>query len=131
MTHVPVPLETHVRPGDQGATLPSVFPALLKPNYGDSSQGITKDAVVHNEKALLDYWTWRSRGVRCSCRNTSPGPKLTLVNNPDQGRREKHLEVDFALDRAPGILGYDRSGSESLLDADGYQEAASRVQQQL
>ena len=43
---VPVPLETHVRPGDQGATLPSVFPALLKPNYGDSSQGITKDAVV-------------------------------------------------------------------------------------
>ena len=45
---VPVPLETYVRPGDQGATLPSVFPALLKPNYGDSSQGITKDAVVTN-----------------------------------------------------------------------------------
>ena len=44
-----------MRPGDQGATLPSVFPALLKPNYGDSSQGITKDAVVRNEKALLDY----------------------------------------------------------------------------
>ncbi len=52
---VPVPLETYVRTGDQGATLPSVFPALLKPNYGDSSQGITKDAVVRNEKALLDY----------------------------------------------------------------------------
>src|SRR5690606_28148576 len=52
---VPVPLETYVRPGDQGATLPSVFPALLKPNFGDSSQGITKDAVVRNEKALLDY----------------------------------------------------------------------------
>jgi D-alanine-D-alanine ligase len=32
-----------------------VFPALLKPNFGDSSQGITKDAVVSNEKALLDY----------------------------------------------------------------------------
>ena len=27
---------------ETGATLPSVFPALLKPNYGDSSQGITK-----------------------------------------------------------------------------------------
>ena len=40
---VPVPLESYVRPGDQGATLPSVFPALLKPNHGDSSQGITKD----------------------------------------------------------------------------------------
>ncbi len=52
---VPVPLESYVRPGDQGATLPSVFPALLKPNHGDSSQGITKDSVVHNEKGLLDY----------------------------------------------------------------------------
>jgi D-alanine-D-alanine ligase len=31
---VPVPLETYVRPGDQGATLPGVFPALLKPNTG-------------------------------------------------------------------------------------------------
>ena len=51
---VPVPLESYVRPGDQGATLPSVFPALLKPNQGDSSQGITKDSVVTNEKALLD-----------------------------------------------------------------------------
>ena len=51
---VPVPLESYVRPGDQGATLPSVFPALLKPNQGDSSQGITKDSVVYNEKALLD-----------------------------------------------------------------------------
>ena len=51
---VPVPLESYVRPGDQGATLPSVFPALLKPNHGDSSQGITKDSVVNNEKALLD-----------------------------------------------------------------------------
>ena len=48
---VPVPLESYVRPGDQGATLPSVFPALLKPNHGDSSQGITKDSVVTNEKA--------------------------------------------------------------------------------
>ena len=52
---VPVPLETYVRPGDQGATLPSVFPAILKPNYGDSSQGITKDAVVRNQSALIDY----------------------------------------------------------------------------
>src|SRR5689334_6632151 len=52
---VPVPLESYVRPGDQGATLPSVFPAILKPNQGDSSQGITKESVVTNEKALLDY----------------------------------------------------------------------------
>ena len=33
---IPVPLETYFNPDDQSATLPSVFPALVKPNYGDS-----------------------------------------------------------------------------------------------
>src|SRR5262249_11121044 len=43
---IPVPLETYVRAEDQSATLPSTFPAILKPNFGDSSIGITKEAVV-------------------------------------------------------------------------------------
>jgi D-alanine-D-alanine ligase len=53
---VPVPLETYFSPEDQAATLPSVFPALLKPNYGDSSLGITKDAVVHSTEQFVAYW---------------------------------------------------------------------------
>ncbi len=52
---IPVPLETYSSPDDQAATLPSLFPALLKPNFGDSSQGITKDAVVHTKEELIDY----------------------------------------------------------------------------
>jgi len=44
---VPTPLETYFDPDDQSATLPSVFPALVKPNYGDSRLGITHDAVVY------------------------------------------------------------------------------------
>jgi len=32
-----VPLETYFNPADQAATLPSIFPALVKPNFGDSS----------------------------------------------------------------------------------------------
>ena len=72
---VPVPLETLRAPGRPGRDAARrVFPALLKPNYGDSSQGITKDAVVKNEKALLDYLERLARRVpqarRSWCRNT-------------------------------------------------------------
>jgi D-alanine-D-alanine ligase len=112
---VPVPLETYVRPGDQGATLPSVFPALLKPNYGDSSQGITKDAVVKNEKALLDYLDklrveFPKRPVLVQEFLTGAEYSVALVGNPDQGLRALPLlEVDFSkLDpKLPKILGYE------------------------
>ncbi len=112
---VPVPLETYVRPSDQGATLPSVFPALLKPNYGDSSQGITKDAVVHNERALLDYLDrlraeFPRRGVLVQEFLTGPEYSVGMVGNPDQGLRALPvLEVDYTkLDpNLPKILGYE------------------------
>jgi D-alanine-D-alanine ligase len=112
---VPVPLETLVRPGDQGATLPSVLPALLKPCYGDSSEGITKDAVVHNEKALLDYLerlrvSFPKRPILVQEYLTGGEYSVTLMGNPDQGLRAfPVLEVDFShLDPAlPKILGYE------------------------
>ncbi|HYD15098.1 MAG TPA: methyltransferase domain-containing protein [Hyphomicrobium sp.] len=112
---VPVPLETYVRPGDQGATLPSVFPALLKPNTGDSSQGITMDAVVRNEKALLDYLErlraeFPKRSVLVQEFLTGPEYSVSLIGNPDQGLRALPiLEVDFSkLDpKLPKILGYE------------------------
>lgn len=52
---IPVPLETYYDPSDQAANLPSVFPALLKPNFGDSSIGITEEAVVYDSEALVSY----------------------------------------------------------------------------
>lgn len=112
---VPVPLETYVRPGDQGATLPSVFPALLKPNFGDSSQGITKDAVVHNTRGLLDYLDrlrteFPKRPVLVQEYLTGAEYSVGLVGNPDQGLRALPiLEVDFSkLDAdLPRILGYE------------------------
>jgi len=112
---VPVPLETYVRPGDQGATLPSVFPALLKPNTGDSSQGITKDAVVDNERALIDYLEklrtqFPKRGVLVQEYLTGAEYSVSLVGNPDQGLRALPiLEVDFSRlqEGLPRILGYE------------------------
>lgn len=112
---IPVPLETYVRPGDQGATLPSVFPALLKPNTGDSSQGITKDAVVHNERSLLDYLErlrtdFPKRGLLVQEFLTGAEYSVGLIGNPDPGLRALPiLEVDYSkLDEGlPRILGYE------------------------
>jgi D-alanine-D-alanine ligase len=140
---VPVPLESYVRPGDQGATLPSVFPALLKPNHGDSSQGITKDSVVYNEKALLDSLDrlrqdFPRRGVLVQEFLTGAEYSVQLIGNPDQGLRALAiLEVDYSkLDESlPKILGY-----ESKWEPDSaywtqirYREAtlADQMQQQL
>lgn len=52
---IPVPLETYYDPNDQAATLPSIFPALIKPNFGDSSIGITQKSVVRNSEELVAY----------------------------------------------------------------------------
>lgn len=112
---IPVPLETYVRPGDQGATLPSVFPAILKPNYGDSSQGITKDAVVRNQSALLDYLErlrteFPRRPVLVQEYLSGAEYSVSLIGNPDQGLRALPiLEVDYSrLDpKLPKILGYE------------------------
>lgn len=52
---VPVPEETYFDQNDQSATIPSTLPAFVKPNLGDSSFGITKDAIVHNAADLVNY----------------------------------------------------------------------------
>jgi D-alanine-D-alanine ligase len=114
---VPVPLETYVRAGDQGATLPSVFPALLKPNFGDSSVGITKDAVVRNERALIEYleklralFPKRAMPVLVQEYLTGSEYSVSMIGNPDQGLRALPImEVDFSkLDASlPKILGYE------------------------
>lgn len=57
-TDIPVPLETYAAADDQSATIPSIFPALIKPAQGDSSLGITKNAVVHNPAEAMAYLDW-------------------------------------------------------------------------
>jgi D-alanine-D-alanine ligase len=109
-----------VRPGDQGATLPSVFPALLKPNHGDSSQGITKDSVVYNEKALLDSLDrlrqdFPRRGVLVQEFLTGAEYSVQLIANPDQGLRALAiLEVDYSkLDENLPTWATSPSGSQT------------------
>lgn len=112
---VPVPAETFVRLGDQGATLPSVFPAILKPNFGDSSVGITANAVVRDKQALFGYLEelrrlFPGRPVLVQQFLSGAEYSVGLIGNVDQGLKALPiLEVDYSrLDpKLPPILGYE------------------------
>jgi D-alanine-D-alanine ligase len=110
-----VPLETYFDPADQSATIPSVFPAILKPACGDSSIGITMDAVVHDSKALVEYLAqlreeFPGRPVLVQEFLTGPEYSVTVIGNPGLGIDVLPiLEVDYSqLDEGlPRILGYE------------------------
>ena len=112
---IPVPMESYIGPDDTLATLPSTFPALLKPNYGDSSMGITKDAVVRNAEELVSYIEWlRANFGSCSIlvQEFLSGPEYTIgiIGNPGLTYRIlPPLQVDYSrLDPdLPPILGYE------------------------
>ncbi len=112
---IPVPLETYYTPSDQSATLPSTFPALVKPNYGDSSIGITCDAVVHTPEALIGYInelrrTLPDRPILVQEFLSGPEYSVGIIGNPGT---DTHflpiLGVDYSElpDGLPQILGYE------------------------
>ncbi len=112
---VPVPAETYFNSDDLAATIPSVFPALIKPNYGDSSIGIGKDAVVHSwEEAIACLGRLREQMPLCPILIqeflTGPEYSIGIVGNPGQGCRVlPPLEVDYSrLDPGlPRLLPYE------------------------
>ena len=112
---VPVPAETYFNSDDLAATIPSVFPALIKPNYGNSSIGIGQDAVVHSwEEAIACLGRLREQMPRCPILIqeflTGPEYSVGIVGNPGQGNRVlPPLEVDYAgLDPGlPRLLPYE------------------------
>ncbi len=112
---VPVPAETYFNSDDLAATIPSVFPALIKPNYGNSSIGIGKDAVVHSwEEAIACLGRLREqmplRPILIQEFLTGPEYSIGIVGNPGQGCRVlPPLEVDYSrLDAGlPRLLPYE------------------------
>lgn len=111
---IPVPLETYYNPSDQAATIPSIFPALLKPNLGDSSIGITKDAVVNNSESLVAYL----ENLKTLLPNTPiliqeylSGNEYSVgvIGNPGNYHILPILEVDYRNlpTNLPKILGYE------------------------
>jgi D-alanine-D-alanine ligase len=112
---VPVPAETYFNSDDLAATIPSVFPALIKPNYGDSSIGIGKDAVVHSwEEAIACLGRLREQMPLCPILIqeflTGSEYSIGIVGNPGQSCRVlPPLEVDYSrLDPGlPRLLPYE------------------------
>ena len=112
---VPVPLETYIDPDDQSATIPSILPALVKPTYGDSSVGITKDSVVDSPRDLigrLEEMRDEFPGMPILIQEFLAGAEYSVgvIGNPGRGFQFLPiLEVDYSgLDAdLPRILGYE------------------------
>ena len=111
---VPVPLETYVGTADQTATLPSIFPAILKPNFGDSSIGITKNAVVHSAEELIVYLNELKNllpNIPTLVQEYLTGPEysVAVIGNCGNYTVLPILEVDYSglPPNLPPILGYE------------------------
>jgi D-alanine-D-alanine ligase len=51
---IPVPEAMFIKPEDAVFDLPLYFPVIVKPNFGDSSFGITQRSVAYDAEALLN-----------------------------------------------------------------------------
>jgi D-alanine-D-alanine ligase len=99
---IPVPGEVCLAPHEDLPGRGDLYPALIKPNQGDGSVGITKDAVVQSLEEAERYLAWLRRevpGRAVLVQEYLPGPEygVGLIGNP-QGRLEAlpALEVDFS-----------------------------------
>jgi D-alanine-D-alanine ligase len=51
---IPVPMAFFIEPDDSSFNLPFCFPVIVKPNFGDSSFGITQQSVANNHEQLIN-----------------------------------------------------------------------------
>ncbi|MDX1755703.1 MAG: hypothetical protein R3175_06570 [Marinobacter sp.] len=111
---IPVPNETLIDLRADPLTRPELYPAIIKPNAGCGSLGITPDCVVHNAaeaEAYLLRLATESQWLRALSQDFLTGPEYTmgLVGNPGQGLIIlPPLEIDYSrLDPTlPPILTY-------------------------
>lgn len=111
---IPVPNETLVDLRADPLVLPDLYPAIIKPNGGCGSMGVTRDAVVHDAIAADAYLRWladETDWTQALIQDFLTGPEYTLalVGNPGQGFTVlPPLEIDYSrLDPGlPPILTY-------------------------
>jgi len=54
---IPVPHAIYIKPKDEKFDFPLYFPAIVKPNFGDSSFGITQKNVIYSGEGLINVIT--------------------------------------------------------------------------
>jgi D-alanine-D-alanine ligase len=99
---VPVPREICLEPDQALPAAVDLYPALIKPNQGDGSVGITKDAVARSAAEAERYVAWLRRelpGRAILVQEYLPGPEygVGLIGNPGSELEALPvLEVDFS-----------------------------------
>jgi D-alanine-D-alanine ligase len=112
---VPVPRETYFDMTRQAGDIPSLFPALIKPNRADGSVGITTGSVVYDAEAAIAYLnrlrrTVPGRDALIQEYLTGAEYSVGLIGNPGLGFTVlPPLEVDYSgLDpELPHILSFE------------------------
>jgi len=113
---IPVPEAIFIKPEDKIIDLSLYFPAIVKPNFGDSSFGITQKSVVHNGEQLLNAITDIREKFGYDkpilIEQFLPGKDLTLAiigNPPDDYLILPIIEEDYSSlpSDLPHICGYE------------------------
>jgi D-alanine-D-alanine ligase len=99
---IAVPREICLEPDRALPACADLYPALIKPNQGDGSVGITKDAVVRSAAEAERYVAWLRRelpGRAILMQEYLPGPEYGVGLIGNLGSRLEALpvlEVDFS-----------------------------------
>jgi len=113
---IPIPEAVYIKPEDKIIDLPLYFPAIVKPNFGDSSFGITQKSVVNNGEELLNAITDIREKFGYDkpilIEQFLPGKDLTLGiigNPPDDYLILPIIEEDYSSlpSNLPHICGYE------------------------
>lgn len=113
---IPTAKASVIQPGQNQYELGIPFPVIVKPNYGDSSFGITRHSVIHSPKELVEC----IRKIRQQFGHRKPilveelltGADLTIGiigNPPDKYTVFPIIEEDYSAlpDNLPKICGYE------------------------
>lgn len=112
---IPVPETIYIYPGDNDYPMPPKFPVIVKPNFGDSSYGITQrnvvsspDELINAVKELREKWGYNDLIL---VQEFLPGKELTvgIIGNPTDYVVLPLAEEDYSVlpSELPKICGYE------------------------
>ena len=112
---ISVPVETCIVSGDSSGTIPTVFPALLKPARGDGSVGITQYSIVSNPQEAVEaharlFTEFPNTPILVQEFLSGTEYSVGIIGNPRFGYRVLPvLKVDYSElpEGLPHILGYE------------------------
>ncbi|MGD8567408.1 MAG: ATP-grasp domain-containing protein [Gammaproteobacteria bacterium] len=119
--NIPTPNEIYADLRADPLTLPENYPALIKPNYGAGSYGMTRDCVVHDAGQAIAYMNWLADKIEppeAVIQDFLTGTEYTvgLVGNPATGLTVlTPAEIDYSqlAPELPPVFTYDAKFDET------------------